>query len=434
MLRSLITTFSLAALLFVSLAGPMQVSARRCGEKPPETLLALYRNSVSIHIGTYDGSIDVGMIEETESYSVYQIEKKFSFSSTLKGESLKLFNAKESDYRYRGSADDDEAPIEEDYEHDYEYGYRELKEGDAVMVFLRKAEGSEELELADYRDAVKRLSPEEMAAYESRVKELNGLFSEGTPSDQAIVNWLVATAADPLTRWEGVYELLSSFENNEWRAERAKHIAAKLERGEKLEDWELNADFEDSGVHNNSAYAALLTDEQKQALMQMLFDRKDAVEGQQDEAKEPEEAGKIDEGDRVLMQLVRRWGDNRLAEFLLGELRNNTEPPYLKYELMTTIAAILGDAEIRDLAGRYVDIYQDDEQEVEIDEEELADKGERIEPAVSDEAADVAPEEKIEAGDTNGAEVTRKITYGEIRAALLAEFISRSEQKLTTIN
>ncbi len=417
----LLAAFSLAAFLCVSLAIPVHVEARRCGEKPPETLLSLYRNSTSIHIGTYDGTIDVGMTEDTEDYSIVQTERKFTLSSTRKGEAIKFFNAKETDYRYKGEEDTEYSEEEE-----YEYGHAELKEGDAVMIFLKRDEETGEIGLADYRDAVKQLSPEQMTAYERRVIELNGIFTDGKASDQAIVNWLVDITADPLTRWEGAFELLSSMETGEWKAERAKYIAEKIARGEKLEEWELDENYDDSEypTFDNTAYAKLLTDAQKQELMQMLLERKPAEEG--DESKQSAEKG-MDEGDRALMQLVRRWGDSRLAEFLIAELRNSTEVPYLKYELMSTIAEVLGDEKIRTIAGRYVDIYQQDDETVEI---EVADEIHPME--LEGERVPVESGKNIDGDDTEAEIVTRKITYGELRAELLADFISKSEQILTT--
>jgi hypothetical protein len=109
---------------------------------------------------------------------------------------------------------------------------QELTPGDRVLLFLNndEDEGEEgELELVDYSDGLKKMTPEKLAAYEPRIRELNEIFSKAEPSYSEIVAWIVRCAEDPQTRWEGTYELLRSFQYLDLNAARAKTAEQKFQ-------------------------------------------------------------------------------------------------------------------------------------------------------------------------------------------------------------
>src|SRR5690606_12842114 len=106
-----------------------------------------------------------------------------------------------------------------------------LKPGERVMLFtknLPEEEGGGTI-YTDFADGVKKLNSSEMPIYEKRINELNAMFADGTPDNQRIVDWLVSLIEDPITRWEGAYELLSSAQTNEWQAENEANINKKKE-------------------------------------------------------------------------------------------------------------------------------------------------------------------------------------------------------------
>ena len=225
MLRSLFSAAAIFFLLFTSFFTLSQVSARsRCPVKMPETLLSLYQNSDAIYIAGFDKKVDVNVLATTPDYSSVNIKKHFSISSTLKGESRKFVVIDETEYRYPKAAETPsdtaaelpaETPDEEEME-DPEASI-ELKPGDTLLLFVKNGEESEAPALTDYRDGTKKLSMEHIGVYESRIKELNSIFSEKKVSDAKLIEWLIRCAEDPVTRWEGTFELLQSVQALEWQ-------------------------------------------------------------------------------------------------------------------------------------------------------------------------------------------------------------------------
>ncbi|MDM7922864.1 MAG: hypothetical protein QUS14_11235 [Pyrinomonadaceae bacterium] len=406
MSRLLISVAALFSLLTVALL-PSPALARRCDDSPPETLLSLYKASSEIHFGNFDRVEDGGVIETGEGYTVIEIKKHFSISTTLKGEPRKFFVLPENEYRYEETNELSESNEngemgEEDGETDLSHI---LKPGDEVMLFLKKDEETGNLIVAHYRDAIKKLSADQKGAYEKRVGELNSIFSKKKVDDAEVVQWLVEAAIDPETRWEGAFELLSGFQSTEWRAERARAIKEKEEKGEVVEDWERE-DLEMDESHAEfarTAYIKLLSDSQKRSLLEAAFNR---------QVDEGEKLSALSEGDRVLIDLVSRWGDDRLAAYLVEQLRTNPAEVYYNAQLMGIVAKSLGNDRLDKLAGNYGNLYYDDNE------------------PVSDEDLLAYVAETTPSGE-DGAPLPQ-ITYGKLKADLMAEFISLSEKLMTT--
>jgi hypothetical protein len=445
MSKFFLSTAALFSLLVTAFLIPVRVEARsrRCGEEPPETLLSLYKNSSEIHIGIFDRIEDVGMIEDTEDYSVIDMRKHFSISSTLKGEPRKFYAATEQDYRYKsvepeavedaeGSPEPDgTAGSEEMIESDDDTYLADIaKPGDRVMIFLRKDAETGSLIFTHYRDAVKKLDAEKMSAYETRVSELNSIFAAKKVDDAEIVKWLVKTAVDPMTRWEGAFELLSGFQNAEWRDERAEYLKGKESRGESIEEWERfdSESDEDHNVRARLAYVQLLSNSQKEDLLTAVVSsmRAEPEDGERQTAN-------LDEGDRMLLELVSRWGDSRLAGHLIDQLRNNPDLPYWNAQMMQMAAKVLGDPRLDDLATKYSNLYGSDEEIVA--EEDLTAVGYTDEPTNGSEHTDLEPETGTEQTETKPAEIEGrilKLTYAEMRTGLLNKFILLGDELLTT--
>lgn len=427
MFRSLLGFASIMLLLTATLVMPPDANARRCGEEPPKTLLSLYRKSTAIHIATFDRTDDFAVTDDDESYSIIEVRHRFTISSTLKGEPAKFVSISDTEYRSKNPENDEttdehgegseggEGFTDPQYE-SIAYGVGELKSGDQVMLFVKAGETPDQIVLTDFRGSAKKLSPERMAAFEKAVGELNGIFSAEKVSDKTIVDWLVRTAQDPLTRWEGAYELLSAVQTREWRQEMEKNIKEKVARGEKLEEWETldaetaDEDGEDDGI-GNMKYADLLTDSQKQDLVNVLLDSMAKQNDAEAKEDEPVKAGQMGEGDRILLELAGRWGDDRLAVIMIDRLRINSDEAYETSQLMDKVAVMLKDDQMTNLASRYSNIFY-------MDADEAIDN-DTVEANKEDETEDAVTKE----GETEKA----RITYGQLRTELLSKFMARAD-------
>lgn len=425
MFRSLLGFASIMLLLTATLVMPPDANARRCGEEPPKTLLSLYRKSAAIHIATFDRTDDFAVTEDDENYSVIDVRHRFTISSTLKGEPVKFVSISDTEYRSKNVETTEENNEESEggegfTDPQYEsiaYGVGELDPGDQVMLFVKAGEAPDEFILTDFRGSAKKLSPERMAAFEKAVGELNSIFSAKKVDDQTIVNWLVSMAQDPLMRWEGAYELLSAVQTKEWRQEMENNIKAKIARGEKLEEWEtLDAETpeeegDDHEYAGNMKYADLLSDSQKQDLVNVLLDSMAKQNNAEANEDEPIKAGQMGEGDRVLMELASRWGDDRLATIMLDRLRIKSNEAYETSQLMDKVAVMLKDDQMAKLASRYSNIFYMDADE-----------------AIDNETAEANKEDQPEADMVSeGKTENENITYGRLRNDLLEKFMSRAD-------
>lgn len=410
MFKSIFSMTALLAVLLGQLIVPQSVEARRCEEKPPETLLSLYRKSSDIHFAVFEGTEELGISESGEDFKIIDQRKRYTILSTLKGASRQSFSLEEQEYRYEG---------DEIYDGGEEEHHRvvTISPGDTVLLFLKVDENEGNVILADYADAVKPMTREKLSSYEKRISELNTLFANGEPSAEKVVPWIIRTIEDPHTRWEGAFELLSGFETNEWKEERDRSIRERQERGEKIEDWELeDLNYSEYETFDNTPYARLLDDRQKQRLLDILFSANAEAENN--------ENGKVREmskGDRVLIDLVGRWGDSRFAEMLLKEISGKMEHSWVKAKYMDRIAKMLDNAEARSLASRYENIYYMNDD----DKVEAEDTSELLNGETSSENVN---------GQADGEMATGQKTYGQLKNELVHKFTEICNKALATKN
>ena len=472
MFRSLLSCASIFVLLISTLFSPTSVSARRCGERMPETLLSLYRSSQFIYVGTFDRIEEGEISEDTAEYAVVPIKKYFSLSYSLKGDTKKSLVLEESEYRYKQqievqdttsatqaagqedgtpeaeidgeSAEDESASGSATEESDVEMTEDEdetavddgeLKPGDRVLLFLNKDEDSGELDLADYDDGLKNLSTDQLSSYEPRIRELNEIFSKPEPSYSEIVAWIVRCAEDPQTRWEGTYELLRSFRTLDFQAERAKEPERKTDSEGEQEGEpdryvpEPPKKF-DTGDEN---FAKGITEGQKLILTRALLSRKRPNPRQ---GSSSEDTAGLNRGDRELIEIVRRWGNTEVAVDLLAQLRYDSSDPNLNSDLMASIAAILADDGLTEIAMQYSNVqWRSDDEGLETEGDMAAQAANEArvdaadEPATTKEEApdSVEPDQLAVAADPKKEQPKNK-TYGEIRAYLMKKFLDRSDR------
>ena len=408
MLRSRLALAASAAVAVVSiLTAPLSTQARRCEEEPPKTVLALYRESAEIHIATLDRAVETGIIESGDDYQVVGIQRQFSISSTLKGETRKFIALDDQEYRYTGQQPE---PVEEGPE-EHMVG---TKVGDTVMLFVKRdEENKDKLVLSHYRDAEKKLDAEKMSAYEKMIGSLNGLFANGEPKDEAVVGWLMDVARDPQTRWEGVFELLTSIESGEYRQQRLDYLKERKASAEGLEDWEADElkELTENPQDGNSKLARTLTAAQKDELLAM------ALEVEPQPADGDAEYPALSEGDSILLDLVSRWGDSRLVAKMAEQLRGGMEP-YVASQMMEKIVRIIDDADARKIAERYSGVFYMD-----ADEAITAERAGEMELTAEESGIFPNPENK------NPAAVK---TFGQLKNELIGKFVSRVETVLST--
>lgn len=422
---------------FIFSTSPVAARSRRCPVKMPETLLSLYKKSDAIFIARFDRKEDVSIASEGDGYSVVNVKSHFDVSSALKGDTQKLFVLEDEEYRYKTEPQDENAPAEpavfiEDFE--AEDGSGALTAGDAVLLFLKKGEDGETLALADYRDAVKRLSPEQMPVYVERIKELNSIFGGGKVDNEEIVAWLIRCAEDPATRWEGTFELLQSIERSEWESKARETAADNEDAVEPSHEEDMSGYLGEIG--DTSIFAELLTPEQKQALADILLNREDIPADADTEGK----AARA-HGDRELIELVKRWGDTRIVPFLLERVRSGSYSPYENAQMMITVSEMIGDKEAASLAERFNEFsYEEDDAEIEnaepvaSSEEQnteavAAEIEEPTEPLIPEPDAELA-EAMAELPTSVEVEKPAKTTYREMRASIVADFLIRVDAVL----
>ena len=477
MLRSLNCGAAIFFLLVSVCFLPQNALARRCPVKMPETLLSLYQNSDSIYIAAFDRLEEGKVIEENDDYNVSEQKKHFIISSTLKGESEKFLVLEDTEYRYKAEAphtveDVDSAgategppdqadnggvteteagtePVSESFESGEEVELAgtvpQLTAGDIVLLFIRKAPDGDAPQLTDYRDGLKKMTPERLAAYEKRIGELNGIFAEKKVSHERLLEWLIHCAQDPLTRWEGTYELLSAVQQLEWRERAAERLRERLAMGEPVEveasePAETEEAMNEQGRRKNvdtMVVAKTIDPNQKQVLADILLERRSS------ETSENEVRGAV-RGDRELLELIKRWGDPRLLNYLLSSLRAGAGEPYVRSDNMSTIADLLDDEEAASVAEKYQETVWEDDNEVVGGDEDEQESGEDESISAPERSAlggtpsDPEPVEntgapEADAGPAAPAEapVVKKQTYRELRDELMQRFLARCDKVIS---
>ena len=418
MFRFLLATTSILTLLVTTMFLPVSAAARRCDERMPLTLLALYRSSESIYIGKYEKTVDGEPTEDTADYIAVPITKHFSISSSLKGESRKLLTLGDTEYRYKNVE-----TVEEEPEHGDDPEIK-LNKGDTVLLFLKKNEETATIEPVEISDGIKKMTPEKLSSYEARIRELNGIFASEKPKYARIVDWLIRCAEDPQTRWEGTFDLLLSFQNMDWMDERAKQAKEKpVEPGTADTDEyvpETPKEFE-SGDPN---FARAVSDGDKSRLTSILLNRERPAK-----SEDPDKETAVTHGDRELIELVKRWGDSKVAANLLEQLRHDTSDATQNSELMASIATMLHDDQLTSVSESYANIQWESEEDEVRDEEAPAVTEPADKPAV-DAPAVTTPELPVEADkpavEAGASETPKKKTYGEMRSELIAKFVDRA--------
>ncbi|HWO01334.1 MAG TPA: hypothetical protein VNS63_18890, partial [Blastocatellia bacterium] len=278
----------------------------------------------------------------------------------------------------------------------------QFTEGQTVLAFLQRKEGDTKdgYEPIYGASSVKRLSPSDLETYLSRLEELKAIVSNREPNPIDIVEWLVRCAEDPVTRREGSFELQMAA----WRQEQADRRTAE---GEPLDS---AADFIVAiRKLRDQEPPLLLTSEQRLRLMNALLRSEDLINW--------------DNGDRELLEVVKRWNDPRLVPFLISYLRRfEKAAPQDLWRIMRTIAELLKDEKLIALSGDYLDGERHAHLQVE-EKEDVAESS-------SDEGEQVEDETDASSDETDTAVTLTPDAANQVRMSILKEYLEAAEAKI----
>lgn len=407
MKRSFLTFLMTAGMLWPGaiLTAP---AAKACPVRMPATLLTLYSRSDAIYVADYVGSEKGKVTEDDEHYVSSELFRRYKVERVLKGVPAKSYVHYDTELTYKpekAEPDNEAEPepiVSEDdtAEADVEEEGVPLKPGDRVLLFLQADKKSGRVMPADYVDGVKRLDRDALSAYEARIRDLSDIYAREGDHAEDIVDWLIKCIDDPATRWEGAFELNRSF------------YALRNEISQKAEE-EATANGEPprpkllaygAFYGADPSFARSLNDYHKQMLTNIVM------------LRQPGAA--IVRGDNDLIDLVRNWGGDRLAAFLLRGIREGSGTGYERLQMVNTVATLLGDARLFDVAERFGSFYyRPDDLEVESEKDGI----EETDAAATDEVPVNSGSERI------GRVTHPKQTYGELKARTIDEFVRRVE-------
>ena len=226
-----------------------------------------------------------------------------------------------------------------------------FKPGDRLLVLLqrRESEGGERLdgyEGTGWGDGVKKFDDGVLDVYRQRIEELQAIVRRGNPDPAELVEWLVRCVEDPVTRQEGVRKLsdsLSLLESQREKENEDKSQTAEVEEsadqsGGDEEGANEQSDNDNEAEDRESAQlAAALTEGHKIRLANTLFS-----------------IAEFSENDMELAGLVQKWGDERLAPYLISQLRRVADdaPGYAE-SLIQMIAWVINDEDLKRLTNDY---------------------------------------------------------------------------------
>src|SRR5262249_45938028 len=272
----------------------------------PQTLRLLYDNSDLIAIGRALSSSPGSRAEGD------QVNTQHPLTSVLKGKSRR----QKISVMHYGSTDENFA------------------EGKTALLFLSKGNSENggsrgAYVLADFNTGIKALVQADIDVYATRIRDLEAIERrDHTPAD--IIEWLVQCAEDPVTRWEGAYELATESAESLDQEQSGDKPAFRVVKGDPgnepdqvkpepvsidsssmtavaAEDKTDSDEEEDSPSEN---LVARLTETQKERLVTSLLTTQT-----------------ITEGDLKLIEVIKVWKDPRLVDFLLERLRGMEDNP-----------------------------------------------------------------------------------------------------------
>jgi hypothetical protein len=304
-----------AAVVLMSMA----VSAASYGPVGfPKTLLSLFQESDVIAVAKFAKTEHGRAVREDSEFAILKTKRLFDVSYVLKGEHSKFFAVEDEEFvsKYAPAPTVPEELIDDEFH---------ITAGDTVLIFIRKGDDGKTLEFVNADDSVKKLNSRDLAVYESRIAELRSLYENGQPEPSRLLEWLIACTQDTATRWEGAFEMITSFERAEYQA---KQPAIELKNVSVAPQFD------------RAVFARILTEEQRMQLANILL------------TPSPSAKNPAVRGDNELMELIAKWGDPRLPAYLVEQIKNDPKPSYRLTVKVRTLLKLLGDKRAEQLASK----------------------------------------------------------------------------------
>ncbi|HEU0178713.1 MAG TPA: carboxypeptidase-like regulatory domain-containing protein [Blastocatellia bacterium] len=316
----------------VTLGGAMGIAV-------PSSLLDLYQQSDLVAMAYVGRSVVAGTDDEM---NLKQIKTELHISAQIKGENYQQVIPF---YHW----------VNEIYPSEFNQGEKLL-----VLLYNRESKDGKRLdgyEAAGWGNGVKKLDDGALDIYRQRIEDLAAIFRPGDPDPAEIVDWLIRCVEEPATREEGVSKLsnlLSVAASQHEQENRAKSQldevveATDQQEGDEQDSDGQSSDFDVAKWKRESLkLAAALTEERKTRLANTLF----AI-------------SELSEDDLRLVDLIQELRDERLASYLVSQLRRIADrAPSFAESLAWRVAEVINDEDIRRLAKDYGDAATYDKSE-----------------------------------------------------------------------
>lgn len=207
------------------------------------------------------------------------------------------------------------------------------KEGDTVLAFLSRSEHYQGYLTVGLSYGAKSMTNRKIEAYSARIRELIEIERQADPlaRQQQLVEWLVRCVEEPITMWEGAYDLLNS-------RELKKMYEREIERRKAQGAQAIAADVDKMGSRKIEIdFTVLLSEDQKRRLTAALY-RTSSLSG----------------GVMELIQLVELLGDENLVPFMWSYLKAfKKDHPWETNALMHKLANSLMNQEALELIKKF---------------------------------------------------------------------------------
>lgn len=470
---------------FIILVLPL---AAACPVQSPVPLRGLYLRSDIVVVGRI-GKPEKWKLNTAEPnmgdrYRMYSRSIPVKVEEIIKGSETKNLSVTEDRWQYLGEKPESEQPAQpvlpnavKEAEPEFTSDLTDNK--DRRLFFLSKDENGNYGEV--FRNHPLDLTQKELDVYISRLRELANIYSAAEPSKELIVEWLVNMAEDPVTRFEGAFELRRALESagrgdededeeqSDAGEEESKtgpaeegpaveNAAAESASGEQPEPPAANGEALETvelpkpakaslspliyrDYDGDKEFAKLLTAEQKERLVRAFLNVRFNYEPVKDEDAGEDEEGYLkilSDADDELLGAVSALKDRRVIDRLLAEL-----PSMVRHQawqasaMMDTIAEYFEDDKLEELTEKYSDVSWGGEDDVITDPERAYDKPETNEE-VETRAAEVkpvianssTPEDNVGASQPK-PQLPLK-TYGQRRAELFVRIMARCGELVLT--
>ncbi len=383
-----------------------------CPIPPPQPLRSLYKVSDRVVVARV-GAKDVLKTVNQVAF----VRVALHVTENVKGTPVQLVHLYDTEF-VGAEAEKDEEPVTVNLF--YGRPRPRLKRGERYLFFLDRREEGDGYVVDDQSYGIKQLSGDDLKVYLERIKELADLMRQQPEDKHALVEWLVRCAEEPATRWEGAYELSESADAAT-RGDEAKEEQDASEAGQAQVAAETSnapgageAQAAPEPQASDDPAADNMTKEQIEKLQRIndlryapadptLVPLLNAVQKQRLSDAFLASSSEPNEGDDLLMQVVKDFGDPRFPGFVLARLhRFEDEAPYQAELWLRALTASLKNKQLVELSAAYTQdaAYFEWEEEAQTAAETPADaaaasngtSGEEV----SDEEAEEVEEETVD--------------------------------------